>query len=951
MSDQSAELPPDNFDIEPVTIEDEMRSSYLDYAMSVIVSRALPDVRDGLKPVHRRILYSMKESGFEYNRPYRKSARIVGEVMGKYHPHGDSAIYDAMVRMAQDFSMRLELIDGQGNFGSMDGDRAAAMRYTEARMSKAAHSLIEDIDRETVDFQPNYDESITEPVVLPAQYPNLLVNGAGGIAVGMATNIPPHNLGEVIDACCLYLDNPDVTIDEILEVMHGPDFPTGATILGTSGIRAAFHTGRGSVVIRAKTAFEEIRAGRNAIIVTEIPYQVNKSRMIERIAEVAHEKIIEGISDLRDESDRHGVRVVIELKRDAEPEVVLAQLFRYTPLQTSFGVNMLALNSGRPELMNVKDIIAAFIAFRDEVITRRTIYELGRARDRAHTLVGLAVAVANLDPVIALIRAAKDGAEARQQLCAKRWPAGDVIPLIALIDEPGRGVDEDGTYQMSEEQAKAILELRLHRLTGLERDKIAKDLHELVDRIREYLEILESREKLYTLLREELLAMRDEFADPRRTEIVEGEFEQDIEDLIQREDMVVTVTHNGYIQRVPLSTYRAQKRGGKGRAGMKARDEDFVSSVFVLNTHTPVLFFSSRGMVYKQKVYRLPVGTPQGRGKALVNVLPLEEGEIITTMMPLPENEADAENLFVIFATASGNVRRNSLADFTQVKANGKIAMKLDEGDRLVGVQTCEDTDHVLLATSGAKSIRFEATDVRVFAGRNSTGVRGIRLADGDEVISMSILSHAEFSVAEREAYLKRSRADRADPDDSNTSASSDEPAAEGESEVVELTDERYAELAAQEQFILTVTANGFGKRTSAYEYRITNRGGQGVVNIVLADVKNNGVVASFPVEDDTGLVMMTDGGQLIRTGVDEVRIAGRSTRGVTLFRVGDEERVVTVTHLRDDDDDEAEDDSGEGTEPTDTPVEGPEDGVTPQAEAPQDDDSEAAPEKSDGED
>lgn len=722
MSDQSAELPPDDFDIEPVTIEDEMRSSYLDYAMSVIVSRALPDVRDGLKPVHRRILYSMKESGFEYNRPYRKSARIVGEVMGKYHPHGDSAIYDAMVRMAQDFSMRLELIDGQGNFGSMDGDRAAAMRYTEARMSKAAHSLIEDIDRDTVDFQPNYDESINEPVVLPAQYPNLLVNGAGGIAVGMATNIPPHNLGEVIDACCLYLDNPDLTIDDILQVMHGPDFPTGGIILGTSGIRAAFHTGRGSVVIRSKTDFEEVRAGRNAIVVTEIPYQVNKSRMIERIAEVAHDKTIEGISDLRDESDRHGVRVVIELKRDAEPEVVLNQLFRYTPLQTSFGVNMLALNSGRPELMNVKEIIAAFIDFREEVITRRTIFELGKARDRAHTLVGLAVAVANLDPIIALIRAAKDGAEAREQLCAKRWPAGDVAPLIALIDEPGRAVDEDGTYQMSEEQAKAILELRLHRLTGLERDKIAKDLQELVDRIREYLEILENRDKLYGMLREELLAMREEFADPRRTQVIEGEFEQDIEDLIQREDMVVTVTHNGYIQRVPLSTYRAQKRGGKGRAGMKARDEDFVSSVFVLNTHTPVLFFSSRGMVYKQKVYKLPVGTPQGRGKALVNVLPLEEGEIITTLMPLPENEADAENLFVMFATASGNTRRNSLADFTQVKANGKIAMKLDEGDRLVGVQTCEDTDHVLLATAKAKSIRFEATDVRVFAGRNSTG-------------------------------------------------------------------------------------------------------------------------------------------------------------------------------------------------------------------------------------
>jgi len=951
MSDQSAELPPDDFDIEPVTIEDEMRSSYLDYAMSVIVSRALPDVRDGLKPVHRRILYSMKESGFEYNRPYRKSARIVGEVMGKYHPHGDSAIYDAMVRMAQDFSMRLELIDGQGNFGSMDGDRAAAMRYTEARMSKAAHSLIEDIDRDTVDFQPNYDESINEPVVLPAQYPNLLVNGAGGIAVGMATNIPPHNLGEVIDACCLYLDNPDLTIDDILQVMHGPDFPTGGIILGTSGIRAAFHTGRGSVVIRSKTDFEEVRAGRNAIVVTEIPYQVNKSRMIERIAEVAHDKTIEGISDLRDESDRHGVRVVIELKRDAEPEVVLNQLFRYTPLQTSFGVNMLALNSGRPELMNVKEIIAAFIDFREEVITRRTIFELGKARDRAHTLVGLAVAVANLDPIIALIRAAKDGAEAREQLCAKRWPAGDVAPLIALIDEPGRAVDEDGTYQMSEEQAKAILELRLHRLTGLERDKIAKDLQELVDRIREYLEILENRDKLYGMLREELLAMREEFADPRRTQVIEGEFEQDIEDLIQREDMVVTVTHNGYIQRVPLSTYRAQKRGGKGRAGMKARDEDFVSSVFVLNTHTPVLFFSSRGMVYKQKVYKLPVGTPQGRGKALVNVLPLEEGEIITTLMPLPENEADAENLFVMFATASGNTRRNSLADFTQVKANGKIAMKLDEGDRLVGVQTCEDTDHVLLATAKAKSIRFEATDVRVFAGRNSTGVRGIRLADGDEVISMSILSHAEFSVAEREAYLKRSRAERADPDDTNSaSVSSDEPAADGDVEDVMLTEERYAELAAQEQFILTVTANGFGKRTSAYEYRITNRGGQGVVNIVLADVENNGVVASFPVVEDTGLVMMTDGGQLIRTGVDEVRIAGRSTRGVTLFRVGDDERVVTVTHLSDDDDDEETDEVGEGTQTGDAPADNAEDSVTTEVELPQGEDAEAAPEKSDGE-
>ena len=916
MSDQSAEVPPDGFDISPVTIEDEMKSSYLDYAMSVIVSRALPDVRDGLKPVHRRILYSMKESGFEYNRPYRKSARIVGEVMGKYHPHGDSAIYDAMVRMAQDFSMRLELIDGQGNFGSMDGDRAAAMRYTEARMSKAAHSLIEDIDRDTVDFQPNYDESINEPVVLPAQYPNLLVNGAGGIAVGMATNIPPHNLGEVIDACCLYIDNPETTIDEMLEVMHGPDFPTGGIILGTSGIRAAFHTGRGSVVIRAKTAFEEVRAGRNAIVVTEIPYQVNKSRMIERIAEVAHEKIIEGIADLRDESDRDGVRVVIELKRDAVPEVVLNQLFRYTQLQSSFGVNMLALNGGRPELLNVKEIIAAFVAFREEVITRRTIYELNRARDRAHTLVGLAIAVANLDPVIELIRAAKDAADAREQLCAKMWPAKEVAPLIALIDEPGREVDEKGNYQLSEEQAKAILELRLHRLTGLERDKIARDLEELVERIKEYLSILDSREKLYGLLRDELLGMREEFATPRRSEIIEGEFEQDLEALIQREDMVVTVTHNGYIQRVPLSTYREQKRGGKGRAGMRARDEDFVSSVFVLNTHTPVLFFSSRGMVYKTKVYNLPVGTPQGRGKALINVLPLEEDETITTLMPLPEDESEAENLFVMFATVSGNVRRNRLSDFVQVKSNGKIAMKLDEGDQLVGVHPCDDTDHVLLATAKAKSIRFEATDVRVFAGRNSTGVRGIRLGKDDRVISMSILSHAEFSVDEREAYLKRSRAERAEPDSdelaeavtdaAESDADAEAGAASGEALV--LSEERYAELAAQEQFILSVTANGFGKRTSAYEYRITNRGGQGVVNITLSDVKDNAVVASFPVEEETQLVMVTDGGQLIRTGVADVRIAGRSTRGVTLFRVAEDERVVTVAHLRDDDEEDETD-------------------------------------------
>ncbi|NKB49113.1 MAG: DNA gyrase subunit A [Alphaproteobacteria bacterium] len=898
-----------------------MKTSYLAYAMSVIVSRALPDVRDGLKPVHRRILYAMKMGGYEYNRPYRKSARIVGDVMGVYHPHGDSAIYDAMVRMAQYFSMRLELVDGQGNFGSMDGDPPAAMRYTEARMSKAAHSLLEDIDRDTVDFQPNYDESVQEPTVLPAQYPNLLVNGAGGIAVGMATNIPPHNLGEVIDACCAYMDNPNISIDEILQYMHGPDFPTGGLIVGSSGIRSAFHTGRGSVLMRARTHFEDISNNRTAIIVTEIPYQVNKSRMIERIAEVANEKTVEGISDLRDESDRHGLRVVIELKRDSEPEVVLAQLLRYTPLQTTFGVNMLALNGGQPELLDVKRIIAAFVEFREEVITRRTIFELGKARDRAHTLVGLAVAVANLDAVIELIRAAKDAATARAELTARPWPARDVAPLIELIDEPGRGVDEDGNYSLSDEQARAILELRLHRLTGLERDKIGGDLQALVEEIREYLAILDSREKLYALLRSELLAMREEFADPRRTEIIEAEFEHDIEDLIQREDMVVTVTHGGYIKRVPLSTYRAQRRGGKGRAGMSTRDEDFVSQVFVLNTHTPVLFFSSRGMVYKMKVYKLPIGSPTGRGKALVNLLPLAEGETITTLMPLPEDEASWEDLFVVFATASGNVRRNRLSDFVQVKANGKIAMKLDPDDRLIGVATCDESDDVLLATAGAKCIRFKLTDVRVFQGRNSTGVRGIKLAKGVEVISMSVLHHAESTTAERNAYLKRSRAERAEGEGEGEVEAAEEETEEGaEDGTVVLSDERYHEMAEMEQFVLTVTAKGFGKRSSAYEYRVAGRGGQGIANIDLAKVAGNSVISSFPVEANTELVMMTDGGQLIRTGVSDVRIAGRSTRGVTLFRVAEDENVVTVTALQDDangDSDGAEEDEGADPEGT----------------------------------
>jgi DNA gyrase subunit A len=899
--------------VSSVSIEDEMRSSYLDYAMSVIVSRALPDVRDGLKPVHRRILYSMKENGFEYNRPYRKSARITGDVMGKYHPHGDQAIYDAMVRMAQDFSMRLPLIDGQGNFGSMDGDKAAAMRYTEARMARSAHALLEDIDRDTVDFQPNYDESVSEPQVLPAGFPNLLVNGAGGIAVGMATNIPPHNLGEVIDACCAVIDNPDVTIDELIEkYIPGPDFPTGGVILGRNGILSAFHTGRGSVVMRGKTSFEEVRKDRMAIIVHEVPYQVNKARMIESMAEAVRDKRIEGISDLRDESDRDGVRVVIELKRDAEPEVVQAQLFRFTPLQTSFGVNMLALDGGQPRLMNLKDIMVAFIAFREEVIRRRTIFELGKARERAHVLVGLAVAVTNIDEVIALIRAAPDPATAREQLMARDWPAADVAPMIALLDEPGQAV-VDGKYKLSETQARAILELRLHRLTGLERDKIGDDLKALGEQIAEYLSILASREKLYGLLRDELIAMREQFADERRTVIEESEFEQDIEDLIQREDMVVTVSNGGYMKRVPLSTYRAQRRGGKGRAGMATRDEDFVSQVFVVNTHTPVLFFSSTGIVYKLKVYKLPLGTPQARGKAMVNILPLKEGETITTLMPLPEDEDTWENLFVMFSTTSGNVRRNRLSDFTNVMSNGKIAMKLDEGDRLVRVRTCTEDDDVLLSARGGKVIRFPVDAVRVFSSRNSTGVRGMRLAKGDEIIAMSILRHVKVEIEDRDLYLQSVGAARRLKGGDYTDRAEDK--ARDEELAARLHEPRYREMAENEEFILTIAEDGMGKRTSAYEYRIAGRGGQGITGIELGRGKGqppSSIVAAFTVLDTDQIMMVSDGGQIIRCPIDQISIVGRSARGVTVFKVADEERLVSVSRLRevegDDEDDEYED-------------------------------------------
>ncbi len=888
---------PPAFDITPVTIEEEMKRSYLDYAMSVIVARALPDVRDGLKPVHRRILWAMKEGGYDSNKKFNKSARIVGDVMGNYHPHGDSPIYEALVRMAQDFSMRLKLIDGQGNFGSMDDDPPAAMRYTEARLSRAAEALLEDIDKDTVDFQPTYDETKREPKVLPARFPNILVNGAQGIAVGMATNIPTHNLGEVVDACLAYLDDPGITIDGLTQHLPGPDFPTGALILGRNGIKEAYHLGRGSITVRARTHVEEIRKDREAIIVTEIPYQVSKKRLQERIAECWREKIIEGIAELRDESDRDGVRVVIELKREAMAEIVLNQLFSHTPLQTSFGVNMLALNGGRPQILTLKDVIAAFADFREEVITRRTVFELGKTRERAHVLVGLAIAVANIDAVIELIRKATDPTVARERLMERSWPARDVESLIALIDEPGRVVAPDGTIKLSDEQARAILELRLQRLTGLERDKIAAELEELSAKIKDFLDILGSRTRRLDILRGELRAIKEQFATPRRTEIQDLEFEQDIEDLIQREDMVVTVTHAGDIKRVPLSAYRAQRRGGRGRAGMATRDEDFVARIFVANTHTPVLFFSTSGMVYKLKVYRLPLGTPQARGKALVNLLPLKEGETISTHMPLPENEARWGEMYVMFATASGDVRRNRLSDFVNVMANGKIAMKLAKGDRLVGVQTCSEEDDVLLAAANGQAIRFPVPDVRVFSGRTSTGVRGIRLGESDHVISMSILRHVDVETEERVAYLRMSKKRRGGEEESTVEAADEEL---GDAAVaVTLASERYAELESKEEFILTVTAQGFGKRSSAYEYRIAGRGGQGVANIEVSE-RNGHVVASFPVRHRDQIMLVTDRGQLTRCPVDDIRIAGRKTQGVVLFKVEEGEKVVSVTGLAD---------------------------------------------------
>ncbi len=904
MTDET-HIPPDDGrrgGIAPIAIEDELKRSYLDYAMSVIVSRALPDARDGLKPVHRRILFSMNEQGHTPDRAYVKSARVVGDVMGKYHPHGDASIYFTMVRMAQPFSMGLLLIDGQGNFGSVDNDPPAAMRYTESRMSKAAMMVVADLDKDTVDFKENYDGTEQEPVVLPSRIPNLLVNGAGGIAVGMATNIPPHNLGEVIDACLAYVDDPQVSLDTLLDIVPGPDFPTGGEIIGRTGARTALATGRGSVIMRGKAEIQEIRKDRDAIIITAIPFQVNKAAMVERIAELVREKRLDGVSDLRDESDRDGMRVVVEMKRDASPDVVLNQLYRYTPLQSSFAVNTLALDRGRPREMNLRDLIVAFVDFREEVVVRRVKFELSKARDRGHVLVGLAIAVANIDEFIHIIRSSKDPAEARERLVAKDWPAGDMLPLVELIADPRSMVIEGNMIRLTDEQSRAILALTLSRLTGLGRDEIFGEARELADAIQGYLTILSSRENVMAIVRDELVAVRDAFAVPRRTEIVDGDADVEDEDLIAREDMVITVTHGGYVKRTPLNTYRTQHRGGKGRSGMSTKDEDAVTRVFSANTHTPMLFFSSGGKVYQLKVWRLPVGTPTSRGKAFVNLLPIEPGESITSILPLPEDEAAWDQYDVMFATKSGGVRRNKLSDFQGIKRNGKIAMKLDDGDSIIGVGLCNATQNdILLTTALGRCIRFATEEVRVFAGRDSTGVRGIRLADGDSVISMAILRSVDASPAERAAYVKHSNAMRRaageEGEVEDVAAPDDEEAEAGD--LAALSPERIAQLGAAEEVILTVSTEGFGKRTSAYEFRRTGRGGQGLLAQDLTK-KGGRLAASFPVEQFDEILLVTDQGQLIRTPVSQVRMVGRNTSGVTIFRTSKEEHVVSVERLAD---------------------------------------------------
>ena len=898
---------PDGSEIRTVSITDEMKRSYLDYAMSVIVSRALPDVRDGLKPVHRRILYSMHENGYTPDKPYRKSARVVGDVIGKYHPHGDQSIYFALVRMAQDFSMRLPLVDGQGNFGSMDGDMPAAMRYTEVRLEKAAMPLLDDLDKNTVDFQPNYDGSESEPSVLPAKFPNLLVNGAGGIAVGMATNIPPHNLGEIIDAVMAMMQRPDISLEELMQIVPGPDFPTGGIILGRGGIRLAYTTGRGSIVVRAKVHTETLRKDREALIIDELPYQVNKREMIERMAEMVKEKRLEGISDLRDESDRDGMRVVIEIKRDAVTDVVLNQLWRFTEMQSAFSANMIALTGGKPEMLNLKDFLKAFIEFREDVVTRRTKFQLGKARDSAHVTVGLAIAVANIDEVIRLIRTSPDTAAAREALMARDWPAKDMEPLIKLIADPKSQLADNGTYRLSEIQARAILELRLARLTALGRDEIAEQLNRLAADIADLLDILRSRVRIFAIINAELTEIKTSFATPRKTQIGDSDADLEDEDLIQREDMVVLVSHAGYIKRVPLSTYREQRRGGKGRTGMATKDEDFVARLFVASTHQPILYFSSHGQVYKEKVWRLPLAAPQARGKALVNMLPLEQGERITTIMPLPEDEAAWENLDVMFATTGGTVRRNKLSDFTQVNRAGKIAMKLDEGEGIVDVQICNADDNVLLTTANGQCIRFAVDDVRVFKGRDSMGVRGVTLAEGDKVISLAILRHVEATSEERAAFLKMRRAQAGEQ---SSEAAEDVPAeADAEEASVDtaaLSPERYLSLEQAEQVILTISVNGYGKRSSSFEYRVTGRGGKGIVAMAV-NARNGKLAASFPVEDQDGVMLVTDGGQLIRCPVAGIRVAGRATQGVIVFNTAEDEHVVSVERISEDEASESE--------------------------------------------
>ena len=876
--------------ISPIPIDDEMQKSYLDYAMSVIVSRALPDVRDGLKPVHRRILYAMHEAGYEWNKQHRKSARVVGDVIGKYHPHGDQAVYDALVRLAQDFSMRVPLLDGQGNFGSMDGDRAAAMRYTEVRMAKISKFLLEDIEKNTVEYRPNYDESESEPIVLPAKYPNLLVNGAGGIAVGMATNILPHNLGEVIDACIAFIDDQEISFDQLNEIIKGPDFPTGGKIVGTKGIKDSQMSGRGSIIVQAKSEFEEFKNDREAIIFSELPYQVNKSTLIEKIAELVRDKKIEGISDLRDESDRQGVRVVVELKKGVIAQVILNKLYKFTPLQSSYGVNALALNDQKPELMNIRDFLRHFINHREEIISLRTRFDLNKARDRAHVLTGLAIAISNVDKVIEIIKNSKDPSSAKMELLKTKWKSADVKDILELIDDP-RQIKNDKDIYLTEDQAKSILELRLQRLTALGKGELQEELKSLSSNINEYLSILRDKNKLQSVIKDELNIVKGEFSSPRKTEITEHEASDiDQEDLVQRSDMVISITNSGYVKRVPLEMYRAQKRGGKGRAGMKTNDEDFVTQVFTASTHDNMLFFSSSGLAYKLKTWKIPESSPTAKGKAIINLLNLKQDDQLSSILVMPENKA-SEDSYLIFATADGSIRKNSIDDFKNIQANGKIAMKLSDSNKIVGVRICTDNDDVLLSTKDGKCIRTPVSKLRTTKSRNSVGVRGIKLSKNDSIISLSILSHLEVSTAEAKAYLKMSKINKENNEDIEDENNSEE------TEDITISEDRFQELKACEQFILTVTENGFGKRTSSYQFRVTNRGGSGIMCITTSS-RNGNVLASFPVGHDDDIMLITKSGQLIRCPVMDIRVAGRNTQGVSIFKTSDSEKVVSASRV-----------------------------------------------------